>query len=69
MTSSPANCPHRHVIATGFNRDALRVTFTCSGCGRFVKPAGYVAVDQPLPDELALMDFAARLPQPRRTGQ
>lgn len=62
-------CPHRNVIATSFNRDTLRAAFTCSGCGREVKPAAFVTVEQPLPDELALLDWAARTPAPQSRRQ
>ena len=56
VTPAPAitRCPHRNVV------HIYRDKFWCDDCDRYVRPAAFVLESQPLPDELALMDFAAR---------
>ena len=68
MTTAPATrCPHRNVTYyppvvdwASPNHRLLPPSWLCSDCERPVKPAAFVLESQPLPDELALMDFAAR---------
>ena len=56
-------CLHRKVTRYfGSALSGMYVRYQCDACFAIVKPAAYVLESQPLPDELALMDFAARLP-------
>lgn len=61
VTTAPAatRCPHRTVLPA-VDMDGSSLYFWCMDCDRRVKPNGFVLESQPLPDELALMDFAAR---------
>ena len=60
MTTAPATrCPHRRVFALWEIGQPFPY-FTCDDCDQRVRPAAWVLESQPLPDELALMDFAAR---------
>ena len=56
-------CPHPRVTRHfGRALTGPYVRYQCDACFAIVKPAAWVREEQPLPDELKLLDFAARLP-------
>lgn len=61
-------CPHRRVTKHfGRSLTGPYVRYQCDACFAIVKPAAYVIEEQPLADELELMDLAARAA--RRAGE